>query len=143
MVTVRSLKLLLCGMMLGLSATAQADNTDDIQAIRTVVNHYFEGVRDGDTDKLKAAFYHQNMDMKALLTIDGKAQLLALSDQAAFADLSKRPDSDYQGKLLSVNVYHPNAAFVTFDFNGMFIDGFQLLKQDGKWRILNKTFVEK
>lgn len=122
--------------------TASA-STSDIQAIEKVVGNYFEGVRSGDLKLLKRAFYQRNMNMKALIKIEGKQQLLSLADEEAFADLAKRPDSSYTGKVISVNVYQPNAAFVVFDFNGMFIDGFQLLKQDGEWKILNKTFVEK
>ncbi len=137
------IKMMLAFLLLGSALTSHAGNKTDIQAITSVVNSYFEGVRNGDMKMLKKAFYNQNMNMKALLTIDGKQQLLSLADEEAFADLGKRPDPSYSGKILSINVYQPNAAFVTFDFNDMFIDGFQLLKQDNQWRILNKTFVEK
>lgn len=125
------------------SSGVNASGNNDIKQIDQVVKRYFEGVRTGDMELLKQAFYNQNMNMKALLTIDGKEQLLSLADAEALADLAKRPDPSYTGKVLSINQYQPNAAFVTFDFNGMFIDGFQLLKQAGEWKILNKTFVEK
>ncbi len=136
-------KMLIMSLLVLSSLPASAASNSDIKAINKVVKQYFEGVRKGDEALLKRAFYNQNMNMKALLTIDGKEQLLSLADAEAFADLAKRPDASYTGKVLSINVYQPNAAFVLFDFNDMFIDGFQLLKQAGKWKILNKTFVEK
>lgn len=140
----KSIKMFYLLLLTSLAFHGRAEQpTDDVKAISAVIFNYFDGVRDGDIKKLKKAFYHQNMNMKALLTIEGKQQLLSLADNEAFADLSKRPDASYQGQILSINIYHPNAAFVTFDFNSLFIDGFQLLKQDGQWRILNKTFVEK
>lgn len=122
---------------------AQAAIDNDVDAITSVVMHYFEGVKAGDEEQLKKAFFHSSMDMKGLLSVDGKPTLLALSDSDAFKDLSSRPNTTMTGRILSINIYHPKAAFVTFDFNNQFVDGFQLLKTAGEWRILNKTFVAK
>ena len=54
---------------------------------------------------------------------------------------ARKPTPDMQGRILAVNVYSDVAAQVLFDFNGIYLDAFQLAKIDGRWRIVNKFYI--
>lgn len=125
------------------SLSALAQEAGDLEAIRATVDHYFEGTREGNRAKLGKAFIESTIHMQFLTQKEGKDVIQTWTHEEVLDDLSSNPDASLKGHILSINIYNPNAAFVTFDFNGEFTDGFQLIKINGKWRIINKTFVHR
>ena len=125
------------------SVRALARETDDLSAIETAIRNYFDGVRRGNLSKLEEAFADSNIHMKYLGNEEGRDVIKAWRDKAVLDRLADNPDPSLKGRILSVNIYNRNAAFATFDFDGKFVDGFQLVKMNGRWRIVNKTYVDK
>ena len=132
------------GVMLAvLALPAVAQQPGDTEAITATIQQYFEGTRKGDRRLLEQAFLGGNVHMKHLTQEKGKDVVKSWADGKVLDILSAEEEPELKGHMLSINVYAPTAAFATFDFNGKFVDGFQLLKVNGQWRILNKTYVKK
>lgn len=113
----------------------------DVDMIEAVVADYFDGVREGDRGKLERAFAESDAHMKFLSREDGGQAVKTWAGSAVLDRLSGVPDESRVGRIRSIDVYHPDAAFVVFDFDDAFVDGFQMLRIDGAWRIVNKTYV--
>ena len=113
----------------------------DVDMIAAVVADYFDGVREGDRGKLARAFAESDAHMKFLAREDGGQAVKTWAGSAVLDRLSGVPDESRVGRIRSINIYHPDAAFVVFDFDDAFVDGFQMLRIDGAWRIVNKTYV--
>ena len=128
---------------LPISSPAMAGGDSDIGAIKSAIHAYFDGVREGDRSKLEQAFIPSNAHMKYLEHKAGKDTVQSWQDGVVFDRLTDNPDASLKGEILSINIYNPKAAFATFDFNGAFVDGFQLVKVNGQWRIVNKLYVDK
>lgn len=115
---------------------------NDLQGIEQAIANYFEGVRASDLTTIKKAFLDSNVHMKGIMTIDGKPELLVWSDEEALKTLAENGSKSLKGHIKDINIYADNAAFAVFNFNDVYTDAFQLLKIDGEWKIINKTFVE-
>ena len=122
---------------------AMAQEASDLESIKAAIHSYFDGVREGDRSKLETAFVPSDAHMKYLATENGVDTVQSWQDGVVFSRLTENPDASLKGEILSINIYNPKAAFATFDFNGEFIDGFQLVKMNGQWRIVNKLYVSK
>ena len=120
-----------------------AQEVSDLESIKAAIHNYFDGVREGDRSKLETAFAPSDAHMKYLATENGVDAVQSWQDGVVFDRLTDNPDASLKGEILSINIYNPKAAFVTFDFNGQFVDGFQLVKMNGQWRIVNKLYVSK
>lgn len=123
---------------------ATADqNIDDYDAIKTTINHYFEGLKHGDRARLEKAFAVANGHMKGYIKGDD-GQLMEVSrPMTEVIDdwVSRDPSPDFKGRILSINIFSEVGAQATFDFNGIFTDAFQLAKINGQWKIMNKFYV--
>ena len=120
-----------------------AQEVSDLESIKAAIHSYFAGVREGDRSKLETVFAPSDVHMKYLATENGVDTVQSWKDGVVFDRLTDNPDASLEGEILSINIYNPKAAFATFDFNGKFIDGFQLVKMNGQWRIVNKLYVSK
>lgn len=116
----------------------------DYDAISATINDYFEGLKSADRARLERAFAVDAGHMKGYLKgKDGSYALSSRPMDEVIDDWAARDKSpDMQGRILSVNIYSEVAATVLFDFNGIFIDAFQLAKVDGEWRIVNKFYID-
>lgn len=140
----RVLMLPLTFVLLIFTSPILAQDAGDEAAIRATINNYFEGIKERDRSKLEKAFLDADAHMKFVRTNRGK-QTVRVSDydQTVKGLSSGQKIPNLKGEILSIDIYSPIAAFVTFDFDNRYIDGFQLIKYNGNWRILNKTFVDK
>ena len=116
----------------------------DYDAIKTTIFNYFEGLKSADRGRLEQAFAVDAGHMKGYLKgKDGQYSLSSRPMNEVIDDWSQRePNADMQGRILDLNVYNDVAATVLFDFNGIFIDAFQLAKIGGEWRIINKFYID-
>ena len=133
------------GLLLTLSSHTTAEEiSNDYDAIKTTIDNYFQGFKHGDRARLEKAFAVPNAHMKGY--IKGKnGQLTEVSrpiNEVIDDWVSRDPSPDFKGRILSINIYSDVAAQATFDFNGIFIDAFQLAKINGRWRIMNKFYVD-
>lgn len=116
---------------------------DDRRAIEATVQTYFDGLYEGDADKLASVFHPTS----ALSTIqDGK---LAHLPRDQWLDVVRnRPSAKSKGlaradEILSLDIAGPTMAFVKVKCQippRYFTDQLSLLKLDGKWVIAQKAY---
>jgi hypothetical protein len=125
------------------AATQPAANDDDRAAINAVIKTYLDGLYEGNTDKLAAAFHPTSALAQ---TQEGK--IVVTPRDAWFDAVRKRPSPQSQNlprhdEVLSVEIAGPTMAFVKLRCAippRFFTDQLSLLKIDGKWQVAQKVF---
>jgi hypothetical protein len=116
---------------------------NDISAIETVVWTYLDGLHEGDTAKLAAAFHEVSHLYSA--GPDGVADV----PRAKWLEMvASRPSAKSQGlprtdRIVSIDQSGPETAFVKLECAippRFFTDYLLLLKSGGAWRIVSKSF---
>ena len=117
-------------------------NTDE-QAIRHVVQIYFDGMFESSAEKTRTAF-HANAKITGEL--GGKLQEMSVAEFAAFV-ASQQPSPKDQGEsarleVVSLDIAGNTAAVrVRDDYLGStFLDTLSFLKTGDNWQIYNKLF---
>src|SRR4051812_26445945 len=117
-----------------------ATQTDQITA---VVQLYIEGAREGDAEKLRAAFHPE---ARMWGSLGGQRFDVPIGDMIAMLD-GKPVDVDgsYVATITAA-AQTEDTAEVTLAEEGFwgtvsFVDFFSLAQLDGEWKIVNKTFV--
>lgn len=117
---------------------------DDLKDIEAVLQTYFDGLYEGDTAKLAAAF-HDSADLRSV-NADGS---LAVLPRAAWLDAVKnRPsaasrDLPRRDFVVSIDRSSPNTAFAKVHCQippRYFTDYLVLAKLAGGWKVVSKTF---
>ena len=111
----------------------------DYEAIANTVQHYIDGARSGEGDRMKPAF-HEDATIFGYVGSDlfaGPIQnLYDWNDQNGAA-------SGLQARIVAIDLVG-SAATVRLELDNWtghrFTDFFTLLKLDGDWRIMNKVF---
>ncbi len=117
------------------------NDPNEIQAVRQAIEQYIEGSK-GDVAALKAVF-HPDARMTGYFSGN-----LMLGTPQPFFDMvgsAATPESTagYKAQIRSIEVSGKaaTATLVETDFLGSdFTDFFQLIQEDGNWRIISKTF---
>ena len=117
----------------------------DLDAIKTTVFNYFDGLRLADRARLECAFAVDAGHMKGYLKDSQGNFNLSVRPMAEVIDewVRRTPKPEMQGEILAINIFSDLAATVLFDFNGIFTDALQLAKIHGEWRIVNKFYIGK
>jgi len=120
-----------------------ATTAQETDQITRAVNLYVEGCRDGDAAKLREAFHP---DARMWGSMAGERYDEPISELIAMLD-GKPVDVDGSFKTQVTSVEQTDdAASVTLTEDGFwgtvsFVDLFSLARIDGRWKIVNKTFV--
>lgn len=112
-------------------------NADDHSAIAQTVNYYLEGGTNGDFETLQKAF-HEN----AMMTYLKDGQYATVNAIEFFSGMKKGVKSNRETRIASIDVSgHAASAKLEIVYDTFkFIDYMQLLKMDGQWKIISKTF---
>ncbi len=123
-----------------LTVTEQAPAAD-VQAIQETIDLYFKGHETGESRYFKEAFHGEAM----LFWISEGALMQRTSTAFAEGAPGAPPADEAQRKRRIVNIdVSGNAAIakLELDYPGVLIhDYMSMLKIDGRWKIVNKTFV--
>lgn len=118
----------------------------DHEGIREAVFDYFEGYKSKDRARLERAFAVDVANMIGYWkNQDGELELFSKPMRELIDKWSSPEYEPYdfaEGKILDIQVFGDTGATVLFDCGGRFIDTFQMVKLDGKWRIANKFFID-
>jgi hypothetical protein len=121
------------------------NNHVETEAVRKVIENYQEGTYKADIEKLKSVF-HEKAVMNGYIGPD-----LLMGDPAPFIDdIASAPSMEsngdsYQGEIESIHI-EGNVATVVFSETGFrgeasLVDFFHLIKVEGNWYIISKTFT--
>jgi hypothetical protein len=115
----------------------------DLEAVQNTLKTYLDGLYEGDTEKLAAAFHE---DSHLYTSADSK---LSDTPRAKWLDMvAGRASAKSQGlkrtdRIVSVDFSGPETAFVKLECSippRYFTDYLTLLKFSDGWRIVSKTF---
>ena len=118
--------------------------TSEIAAIEQTLQTYFDGLYEGDTTKLAAAF-HPAAHLYGIGS-DGAAMDMPRADWLAMVGgrpSAKSRASERRDRIVSIDFSGPNTAFAKVECQlppRYFTDYLTLLKVDGRWQIISKTF---
>jgi hypothetical protein len=120
-------------------------NESEEQAVRRVIQQYIDGTYQGDVKSLRDCFHP-----KAVMNGYLQEQLLIGGPEPFFENMGNVPSmakagAPYKGEITFLDVVG-NVASVTVKETGFggdmdFTDYFHLLKEQGKWKIVSKTFT--
>ena len=119
-------------------------NTDDRSAIEQTVQTYFDGLYEGDADKL-ASVFHETSALS--WEQDGKLAVLTLAEWLKW--VRERPSPKAKGlarddAIVWLDQSGPTTAFVKVRCKippRFFTDYLNLLKIDGRWVVAQKVFA--
>jgi hypothetical protein len=138
-----SLKISLIGLVLisGLSSNAQTKNSkSEIQLISETLMDYIEGTANGEPDRLRKAF-HPDFN---LYTVTEKDSLRIRSGEKYILGVKQGEKSNRIGRIISID-YEKDAAIAKAEIVvpnwRIFTDYFLLLKYEGAWRIVHKSYT--
>ncbi len=117
---------------------------DDLQAIEAVIQTYFDGLYEGDTTKLAAAF-HDSADLRS---VNADGSLAVLSRAAWLEAVQNRPSAASRNLprhdfVISLDRSSPNTAFAKVNCQippRYFTDYLVLARLHDGWRIVSKIF---
>ena len=141
------LPVLVSGLCLAVTATAAAQSaapkaapSAEEAAARVPLEHYLQGHATGDGAHYRAAFHPE---AKLFFIRDGKVTTRTSEEYIAGAPV-KPPADEAQRKrwIESVDIAgNAGVAKIILDYpTARFVDYMSLLKVDGEWKIVNKTF---
>lgn len=113
--------------------------TDDLTAIRATLIDYIEGTANGQPERLRKAF-HPDFN---LYTVNERDSLWIRSGAQYIAGIREGQANDRQGRIISIDV-EGNAAMAKAEIVvpgwRVFTDYFLLLRYQGAWRIVQKSY---
>ncbi len=129
----------------GVSADLGANNSvsfgeRDFEAVIALVGEYFHGLYQGDDKRLRAIFHDD-----AFLKAPGlRRSLNEWLDAVNCRPIPAQQGQDFNFKLLSVEIIK-DQAMVKLEcplFEHAYVDYLGLLKEDGRWLIVNKMYTD-
>ena len=139
------LKFLAIGLWLisGFDANAQTENSkSDIQQITETLMDYIEGTANGEVGRLRRAF-HPNFN---LYTVTEADSLRIRSGEAYIANFKEGEKANRIGRIISID-YENDAAVAKAEIVipnwKIFTDYFLLLKYEGSWKIVQKSYTSR
>ena len=119
-------------------------NPHDRADIERTINRYFDGLYEGDADKLASVFH----DTSAL-TYEQDGKLIVLPRDSWLRAVRERPSAKSKNlarddAILSIDQSGPTTAFVKVKCQippRYFTDYLNLLKIDGTWKVVQKVFA--
>lgn len=118
---------------------ARAQNAEDA-AVRQTIEHYFRGHATGQGEHFRKVFHP---DAKLFAVREGKYWQLTSEEYIARAPGKPAADENQRKRSIESVDISGNAAIakIVLDYPQVrFTDYMSLLKIDGEWRIVNKTF---
>lgn len=123
-----------------ISAQSQSGTTD-IQEISETLMLYIEGTQNGKPEKLKKAF-HPDFN---LYTVTEEDSLRIRSGAQYVSNVKEGKKSNRIGRIISID-YENDAAIAKVEIlvpNRIYTDYFLLLKYEGSWKIVHKSYTWK
>ena len=136
----KHLKILILFLTGNLTINAQTQSSkSDIELINETLMDYIEGTANGQPERLIKAF-HPNFN---LYTID-KDSLLIRSGEKYISNIKKGEKTNRIGRIISID-FEKDAAIAKAEIIipnwRIFTDYFLLLKYEGSWKIVQKSYT--
>ncbi|HRG87319.1 MAG TPA: nuclear transport factor 2 family protein [Chitinophagales bacterium] len=128
-------------LLITLKGYAQSDSTQsDIAQITATLMDYIEGTANGEPERLRRAF-HPDFN---LYTVTQEDSLRIRSGEEYIQGVKEGEKSDRIGRIIAID-YENNAAMAKAEIIipgwRIFTDYFLLLKYEGSWKIVQKSYT--
>ena len=128
-------------LVLGLNANAQTENSkSEIEKITETLMDYIVGTANGEPDRLRKAF-HPDFNLYTVTTEDS---LRIRSGEKYVSNVKVGEKSNRIGRIISID-YEKDAAIAKAEIVipnwRIFTDYFLLLKYEGSWKIVHKSYT--
>jgi len=133
------LTLLLLGI---LQVNAQEKDPSDLEQITATLLDYIDGTGNGEPDRLKRAF-HPDFNLYAVSPSDS---LIIRSGKQYITYFKEGQKTSRIGKIISIDYEHDAAVGkveITMPGRGVYVDYFLLLKYEGSWKIVQKSYTKR
>ena len=122
---------------------AQTENSQsEIQQITETLMNYIDGTANGEPDRLKKAF-HPDFN---LYTVTKEDSLRVRSGEKYISNIKEGEKSNRIGRIISID-YEKDAAIAKAEIVipnwKIFTDYFLLLKYEGSWKIVQKSYTSR
>jgi len=139
----KTLKHIIPGLLIiaGLHAKAQTENSKEtfLQISETLM-HYIEGTANGEPERLKKAFHP---DFNLYMVTEDDSLRIRKGEQYV-SNIKPGEKSNRIGRIISID-YENNAAIAKAEIVipnwRIFTDYFLLLKYEGSWKIVHKSYT--
>jgi hypothetical protein len=133
--------ILVVGLLLTATQThAQSDSKTEIAQITNTLMDYIEGTANGEPERLRRAFHP---DFK-LYTVTDTDSLLVRSGEKYIANIKTGEKANRIGRIISIDFENDAAmakAEIVVPGWRIFTDYFLLLKYEGSWKIVQKSYT--
>ena len=137
----KSLTTLTFLLLIGLSANAQTENSkSEIEQITATLMDYIEGTANGEPERLRRAF-HSDFN---LYTVTEKDSLRIRDGEEYIAGVKPGEKANRIGRIISIDFEKDAAtakAEIVIPNWRIFTDYFLLLKYEGSWKIVQKSYT--
>ncbi len=122
---------------------------DDRAAIEKIIfENYFDGVGTADANRLRPAFILNASVMIGLRRNGQGGHTLHVNKEIndtidRWASNPEPDGTDRDGEILELSIVDGQIATAIFRYEDSFYDAFSLLKVEGKWKIISKTFYQR
>mgnify|MGYP000861628438 CR=1 FL=1 len=128
-------------MIWGLTTNAQSQNSKtEIEQITATLMDYIDGTANGEPERLKSAF-HKDFN---LYTVSDKDSLKIRSGEQYISNVKQGEKSNRIGRIISID-FEKDAAIAKAEIVipnwRIFTDYFLLLKYEGSWKIVQKSYT--
>jgi hypothetical protein len=118
----------------------QQSIADDLAAITATLNDYIDGTANGDPEKVRRAF-HPDFN---LYTVNDQDSLVIRSGEKYIQGIKIGEKANRIGRIISIDVENDAAmakAEIVVPGWRIFTDYFLLLKYEGSWKIVQKSYT--
>jgi hypothetical protein len=133
---------LIFAFLWGLSGLQGQNNQSDIEQISETIMHYIEGTANGEPERLRKAF-HPDFN---LYTVNEQDSLRIRSGEKYIANIKPGEKTNRIGRIISID-FEKDAAMAKAEIIvpnwRIFTDYFLLLKYEGSWKIVQKSYTWK
>ena len=135
-----SVLFVLIGIVTTISAQERTTDNQEKESAKIPLNNYLQGHITGNPEFIRKAFYK---DARIMAFRDGKLTNLSVEDFATrFSGKPANDEAERKRSIESIEVSGTAAiAKIVLDYPTIkFVDYMSLLKIDGEWKIVNKSF---
>ena len=135
MKTIRTITLVATLMLVAFSSQAQSDK----EGVKGTAMDYIEGTANGEIDRIRRAFHKD----AALYAVNNDGGLRRIPIDQYIGYFKEGQKNDRQGKIVSMDIVNDAANVKIEILSGQwkFTDYLLLLKLDGQWKIINKSYT--
>jgi hypothetical protein len=129
-----------CSFIANAQTPSSTNAVSDIELISKTLMDYIEGTANGEPDRLRKAF-HPNFN---LYTVTEQDSLRIRSGEQYISNIKKGEKANRIGRIISID-YEKDAAIAKAEIVipnwRIFTDYFLLLKYEGSWKIVHKSYT--